>query len=375
MAFPNPHEVHLHGSSARSAPDPFALRVLGADTARLDELSAALADAPVGTVVGRVARVDRGRFQLMTAVETLSVSTSGVSPVAVGDWCQVVAIPDHHGQPGALELIRVFSRRSELVRQASGKRTELQALATNIDTVMILVPLDRRISPQQVERFLALALDSGATPVLILTKVDLVTHDVASTAVNMVKTVTLDLPVLTSSVVADGGMDQVAKMVTRGQTVALLGTSGSGKSSMVNAFMGAPTVATGAVRESDAKGRHTTTWRELLVTPGGAVLIDTPGLRELGMWITDEGIDAAFSDVTDLEPHCRFNDCSHLSEPGCAVLSAIATGALPSNRLASYQKLQKEAAFAARKVDLRLAKEEQKMWKQRELEGRRRARP
>jgi ribosome biogenesis GTPase / thiamine phosphate phosphatase len=181
--------------------------------------------------------------------------------------------------------------------------------------------------------------------------------------------------VLTVSVVTGSGMDAVRLYVTAGTTVALLGTSGSGKSSLVNALMGADVVQTGEVRQADSKGRHTTTWRELLVVPAGGALIDTPGLRELGMWVDDEGIEAAFADITDLEEQCRFNDCAHGSEPGCAVLAAIAAGELPAERLDSYRKLLSEAAFAAEKNDHRLAREAQKGGKKRSSAGRRKTRP
>jgi ribosome biogenesis GTPase len=357
-------------------PDSVAmLRILGADDDVVDAFATLLAGAPAGTVVGRVGRVDRGRFQLLTAEGGISIPTSGISPVCVGDWCAAGGTSDDPGHEDTYALLEVLPRRTALVRQSSGSRIESQALAANIDTVMVVIPLDRPVSRRQIERFLALAWDSGAQPVLVLTKADLVEEEVVTAALAEVTAVSGDLSVLVASVVTRAEMDEVAALVQSGLTVALLGTSGSGKSTLVNALMGSDVVQTGEVREADNKGRHTTTWRELVVVPTGGALIDTPGLRELGMWVDEEGIDAAFNDVTDLAALCRFNDCAHVSEPGCAVLAAIAAGVLSSDRLDSYRKLLGEAAFAASKNDHRLAKEAQKVWKQRLLDGRRRARP
>jgi ribosome biogenesis GTPase len=362
-------------SSPTESPNPEAeLRALGADAALLAALAQALAQAPPGSTVGRVARVDRGRFLLFTAFELVSVDTTGVSAVCVGDWCVVGGGPAS-GPTDPLGLLEVLPRRTALVRQSSGQRVEAQALAANMDTVMVVIPLDRPISPRQIERFLALAWDSGAEPVVVLTKVDLVDDDTARSAMAEVDAVSGHLPVYPMSVVTGVGMDAVAALVQSERTVALLGTSGSGKSSLVNALIGSDIVQTGEVREADAKGRHTTTWRELVVVPTGGTLIDTPGLRELGMWVDEEGIAAAFADITDLESQCRFSDCAHGAEPGCAVLDAIATGTLKVERLESYRKLLSEAAYAASKNDHRLAKEQQKLWKQRTIEGRRKARP
>jgi ribosome biogenesis GTPase / thiamine phosphate phosphatase len=355
------------------------LRSLGAGTELLADLAAVLEKAPPGTVAGRVVRVDRGRIQLLTTADIMSVSTSGQSPVCVGDWCTVSGVAgadgEAAGQTDSPQLHEVLPRRTALVRQSSGPRVASQALAANMDAIMVVVPLDRPISPRQIERFLALAWDSGADPLVVLTKADLVDDEVAKEAAAGVAAVSGDLDVLLASVVSGDGMDEVAARVSGGRTVALLGTSGSGKSSLVNALMGSDAVQVGEVRQADAKGRHTTTWRELVVLPTGGALIDTPGLRELGMWVGGEGIEAAFSDVTDLALQCRFNDCAHAGEPGCAVTAAIAAGELEADRLASYRQLLGEAAFAARKNDHRLAKEAQKLWKQRTLEGRRKARP
>ncbi|HVB90611.1 MAG TPA: ribosome small subunit-dependent GTPase A [Acidimicrobiales bacterium] len=347
-----------------------ALHSLGADPALIAQLIAGEA-AAAGSVIGRVSRVDRGRFQALTSTGTAVVATSGVSPVCVGDWCLL----KRAGPPGSFELGEVHPRHTALVRQSSGSRTEVQALAANVDVVVIFVPLDRPISRRQIERFLALAWDSGAQPMIILTKADLVDENTVEEATAEVGSVSGDIPLFPASVVTGLGMETVRSYCTGGRTLALLGTSGSGKSSLINALMGSDVVQTGTVRDVDAKGRHTTTWRELLVLPTGGVLIDTPGLRELGMWIAEEGIEAVFTDITDLAEQCRFNDCAHVSEPDCAVLDAIATGALDPERLASYRKLLAEAAYAAGINDHRLARENQKVWRQRAAEGRRKARP
>ena len=361
-------------SSTLDSPDPeTVLRALGADDALLSALGAAVADGPPGTVAGRVGRVDRGRFQLLSTVGGVPVTTSGVSQVCVGDWCTATSPPERGTE--RYVLADVLPRRTALVRQSSGSRIESQALAANMDTVMVVVPLDRAISRRQIERFLALAWDSGAQPVLVLTKADLVDQDTVTAAVAEVAAVSGDLSVILVSVVTGSGLTEARALVSTGHTVALLGTSGSGKSSLVNALMGSDVVQTGEVRQADSKGRHTTTWRELVVVPTGGALIDTPGLRELGMWVDEEGIDAAFTDVTDLAGQCRFNDCAHHTEPGCAVLAAIASGELAADRLESYRKLLGEAAFAARKNDHRMAKEAQKLGKQRILEGRKKDRP
>jgi ribosome biogenesis GTPase / thiamine phosphate phosphatase len=352
-----------------------SLRSLGADAALLADIESRLERAGSGPLAARVSRVDRGRFSALSAEGPLSVATAGVSPVCVGDWCIVRPGEESGGETPNYDLVEVLPRRTALIRQSSGGRTESQALAANIDIVTVVVPLDRPVSRRQVERFLVLAWDSGAVPELILTKRDLVSDVVAAEAVAEVMAVSGDIAIHTVSVVTGEGMDGVTALVGDGRTVALLGTSGSGKSSLVNALVGTDAVAVGEVRQSDAKGRHTTTWRELVVVPTGGVLIDTPGLRELGMWIDEEGIEAAFADITALGDECRFTDCAHDSEPDCAVRAAVVAGTLDPERLASYRKLLGEAAYAAEKNDLRLAREDQRATRQRPAGGRRRPRP
>jgi ribosome biogenesis GTPase len=348
-----------------------SLDTLGADADLLSDITALLAEAAPGAIAGRVSRVDRGRFQMLTADGPIAVATTGVSLVCVGDWCIVRALPSPDGGGVAFELLQVLPRRTALIRQASGSRTEPQALAANIDVVLVLVPLDRDISPRQIERFLALGWDSGAVPVLVLTKRDLVEDETAAAALAAVEAISSDLSIEVASVVSGVGIDRIAALVERGTTVALLGTSGAGKSSLVNALMGSHAVQIGEVRQADAKGRHTTTWRELVVVPTGGTLIDTPGLRELGMWVDEEGIDAVFTDITDLADQCHFNDCAHGNEPGCAVLAAIAAGELPAERLASYRKLLRESADALRENDRRVTNLERKNSRQRSGGGRR----
>ncbi len=367
----NQRAPHPSPRTAEPRADQRSLEWLGATAREVQELPTWLAGAASGTFIGRVSRVDRGRFAALTSDGPVAVDTSGVSPVCVGDWCLLTKTTD----PELSELVAVAPRRTALVRQSSGARTEVQALAANIDLVVVVVPLDRPISRRQIERFLALALDSAASPVIVLTKADLVGAQDIAAATSEVSTVSGDLSILIISVVTDVGMDAVRSLVQSGTTVALLGTSGSGKSSLVNALMGAVVVQVGAVRDADAKGRHTTTWRELLVVPTGGVLIDTPGLRELGMWIDEEGIDAVFTEITELAAECRFGDCAHDSEPDCAVRAAIAAGTLDPERLASYRKLLGEADFAAQQNDQRLTRENQKMSRKRANEGRRKTRP
>jgi ribosome biogenesis GTPase len=342
-----------------------ALRGMGADDQRLLEIEQALSDAPPGSLAGRVSRVDRGQFQLLTPVGSYSVDTSGVAPVGVGDWC-IVGGAEVTPTPGSsLELQHLLERRTSLVRQSSGNRTERQVLATNVDTVMVVIPFDLEFSPRRAERFLALAWDSGAPPVIVLTKADLISDESTASVLQEVDAIRAEAPVIICSTVTGAGMPELQALVTLGRTVALIGTSGSGKSSLVNSLSGAQVVKTGAVRAADAKGRHTTTWRELIVVPSGGTLIDTPGLRELGMWIDEEGIESAFTDISELAPQCRFNDCAHQSEPGCAVLAAIASGDLDPIRLESYRKLLGEAADASGKHDYRMAKHQQKIGKKR----------
>lgn len=219
-----------------------------------------------------------------------------------------------------------------------------QAVAANFSYVFILQSLNHDFNLARAERYLTLAWQSGAQPVIVLTKADL-TEDPAF-MVAAAQGIAFGVPVLAVSAVTGQGMEELVQYLAPGKSVVLLGSSGVGKSSLVNALMGEETMAVGAIREDDSRGRHTTTHRQLLFLPSGAAVIDTPGMRELGMWDVSKGIGSAFADVEQWLGQCRFGDCTHQTEPGCAVLAALERGDLSYERWQSYQKLRKEARYA-----------------------------
>jgi ribosome biogenesis GTPase len=296
-----------------------------------------------------------------------SILAATTETVCTGDWVVV----DRAGDPP--RIVAVLERRTALVRRSADEDTA-QLLATNVDEVWIVVPLDRPVGPERIERALVLAWESGALPVLVATKADLATPDEIGDAVTVLGSAGPGTPAVVVSASTGSGVAALESRLGRGRSVALLGASGAGKSSLINALAGADVVDVGAVRASDSKGRHTTAWRELVLVPAGGVLIDSPGLRAVGMWIDDGGIDAAFSDVADLATQCRFNDCAHETEPGCAVTAAIAAGDLDARRLESYRRLRREAAWAERRSDARAAAAERRVWAARTREARSRTR-
>lgn len=275
----------------------------------------------------------------------------------VGDWLGVRVEP---GADRAIVEFR-FERRGVLSRKAAGRTTAEQALAANVDVVFFVTSLVGDFNPRRVERYLALAWDAGATPVVLLNKADL-SEDPQGTA----RALRGRLPfadVLILSALTGEGIDALASHLQPAQTVVLLGSSGAGKSTLVNALVGHNRQAVGRVRLEDQKGRHTTTHRELIELLGGALLIDTPGLRELQPWMDAHAIADTFDDVTALATSCRFGDCTHISEPGCAVLGAVETGALSEDRLEHYRRLVREAAYLERKRDIGAALEHKRHMK------------
>ncbi|MFJ4819029.1 ribosome small subunit-dependent GTPase A [Streptomyces sp. NPDC088801] len=316
-----------------------------------------------GLLPGRVVRVDRGQCDVVTADGLLRADTAFVTPhdplrvVCTGDWVAV----EPGGNPRYVRTC--LPRRTAFVRSTSSQRSEGQILAANVDHAVIAVSLAVELDLGRIERFLALAWESGAQPVVVLTKADLVPDAVTlSYLVQDVETAAPGVPVVPVSSVEGGGLDVVAALVGGGTSV-LLGQSGAGKSTLANALLGEDVMVVQTTRDVDGKGRHTTTTRNLLALPGGGVLIDTPGLRGVGLWDAETGVSQVFSEIAELAERCRFHDCAHEAEPGCAVLAAIETGELAERRLQSYRKLQRENQRIVAKTDARLRAEIRKDWK------------
>lgn len=321
--------------------------------------------ARAGLVPGRVAVQHRGAYDVLTAEGELRCDVAGrlydeaASPAelpAVGDWVAVAARPAERA--GTVQA--VLPRRTKFSRKTAWQASEEQVLATNVDVVLIVSSLNEDLNLRRLERYLTLAWESGARPVLVLTKADL--SDDVGGAVASVESVAFGAPVHAISNVTGDGLDDVLAYLRPGVTAALLGSSGVGKSTLVNRLAGEELLETREIRD-DGRGRHTTTRRELVQLPGGGLVIDTPGMREVQLWIADEGLEEAFEDVTELFGQCRFTDCAHESEPGCAVKEALARGTLPPERWESYLKLQRELEHLERRLDKRAASEQRKRWR------------
>ncbi|MER6473920.1 ribosome small subunit-dependent GTPase A [Streptomyces collinus] len=323
-----------------------------------------------GLLPGRVIRVDRGQCDVVTPGGVLRADTAFVTPhdplrvVCTGDWVAV----EPGGNP---RYVRAYlPRRTSFVRSTSSKRSEGQILAANVDHAVIAVSLAVELDLGRVERFLALAWESGAQPVVVLTKADLVPDPVTlAHLVQDVETSAPGVPVLTVSALHGDGLDTLVALVGTGTSV-LLGQSGAGKSTLANALVGEDVMDVRAARDVDGKGRHTTTTRNLLALPSGGVLIDTPGLRGVGLFDAGGGVGQVFSEIEELAERCRFHDCSHESEPGCAVHTAVEDGELPVRRLESYRKLMRENQWIVAKTDARLRAEIKKDWKRKGAQGR-----
>jgi ribosome biogenesis GTPase / thiamine phosphate phosphatase len=325
--------------------------------------------AAAGLVPGRVSLEHTHIYRVLTADGEVLARVAGrlrhhaatrADFPAVGDWVALEVPP----QGGDARIHAVLPRQSRFSRRAAGDPAEEQVVAANIDTVFLVGGLDGDFNPRRIERYLLVAWDSGAAPVVVLNKADLVPDPGAMA--DEVRALAPAVPVHpVSCLSADDrwSVDVLRQYLGPGQTGALLGSSGVGKSTIVNRLIGFDLLRTRDVRISDSRGRHTSTSRQMVRLPGGGVLIDTPGMRELQLWETGEGLAGAFADIEALAAGCRFRDCRHRQEPGCAVRGAAEAGDLAPGRLESYHKLQDERAYHEREADQRAQIEEKRRWK------------
>jgi ribosome biogenesis GTPase len=317
-----------------------------------------------GLTPARVVVQNRGLYRLVARECELAGTLSGRFaheaadgdyPVT-GDWVAIAARP----REGSATIHHLLPRTSVFVRRASGPGGGQQTIAANVDLALLVSSLNADLNPRRIERYLATAYASGADPVIVLTKSDRCA-DVAE-GVASIEAVAFGVPVLAVSALTGEGVNALRARLFPGKTAALLGSSGVGKSTLVNALAAREVMVTREIREDDARGRHTTTHRELILLPSGALVLDTPGMRELGLWESDDGVSATFADIAALARQCRFNDCTHAREPGCAVREAIGNGELAVERFESYLKLNRELAWLERKENPEARIEARKVW-------------
>jgi ribosome biogenesis GTPase len=322
--------------------------------------------AAQGLAPARVTVQQRGRFRLITETGEAESRISGRFaheavegdyPVT-GDWVAVEMKAD------VAVIQHVLPRTTVFTRKSAGPSGAVQVVAANVDVALLAASLNADLNLRRLERYLATAYESGARPVIVLTKSD--ACDDVETLVADVEAIAFGVPVIACSAATGHGLPDLSAHLLPGKTAVLLGSSGVGKSTLVNALAGSELMVTREIREDDAHGRHTTTHRELILLPSGALILDTPGMRELALWEADIGVEAAFADikaeVERIAEDCKFRDCNHVREPGCAVQAALGDGTLDADRWRSFQKLQRELAHEHRKADPRARAESRKAW-------------
>src|SRR5215813_12962550 len=319
-----------------------------------------------GFTCGRVALEHKNLFRVYTQSGEVLAEISGKlrheavnrsDLPAVGDWVAIRSRPEG----GKVMIHAVLPRRTSFVRKIAGLRTEEQIVGANIDTVFLLTSLNENFSLRRIERYLIVAWESGANPIIILSKSDLCER--LAEAIKEVQTVACGVPIHAISVITGYGLQDIAQYFNYGQTVALLGSSGVGKSTLINHLVGVAHLKVQTVREHDDHGRHTTTHRELVLLPTGGLVLDTPGMRELQLWDGDESLELVFADIEALAGQCFYSDCLHQHEPRCAVREALVAGTIDTGRYQGYEKLQKELNYLARRKDKLSEIVEKKKWK------------
>ncbi len=329
-------------------------------------------------IPARVIEEQRGSYQVAGAASTWraelagrlrhEIAGEGAAAPCTGDWVMARVPPSNEdGSPAVVH--RVLQRKTKFSRKEAGNRTAEQVIASNVDTIFLVQSLNRDLNPRRLERYLALLWESGAEPVVVLSKADLCEDraPLLESLSDAVRGVTVQV----TSAVEAGGLDVLAPYLGPGRTVALVGSSGVGKSSIVNRLLGEDVMRVRGIREDD-RGRHTTTSRHLVSLPGGGMLLDTPGMRTVLMWEGEAGLAHAFEDIEAIAAQCKFRDCAHGSEPGCAVRAAIESGLLDPARYQNYRKVGREIRHEAIKTDVKLRLEENRKWRKMTLEYRRR---
>lgn len=329
---------------------------------------------PEQKIPGRIILEHKSNYRVMTDFGEWPATLSGNYRhshgrdefPSVGDW---VALEQMPGEDKGI-IHQLMPRSSRFARKAAGETSEMQTIAVNLDYVFLVMSLNHDFNVRRLERYMVAAWDSGAMPIVVLTKSD--QCEDPSSYLKEVADTAFGVDAFAVSTVTGAGMEAFDRYLANGKTGALLGSSGVGKSSLINALTHSDKMAVQDIREDDSKGRHTTTHRELVLLPGGGLLIDTPGMREFQLADSADGLESSFQDITSLAAECRFRDCSHQQEPGCRIQEALGTGELPEDRYASYLKLQRELDYIERKSDVAKQQAERAVWKQRTKEYRNR---